>query len=125
MSAERCREERTLKRGHVGAAAFSGTDTSGYRYGKISCVFPSYSLPLFFIGAEFEASPGADGPTAAARGCCFPRCIPTQRCGLRNPPALHSRGEGKLCPRVEIRGCEARPLGRREFGPWENREGTD
>lgn len=74
-------------------------------------MFPSYSLPLFFIGAEFEASPSADGPTAATRGCCFPHFFPTQGCGLRNPPAMRSRGEGKLCPGVEIRGCEARPLG--------------
>lgn len=73
-------------------------------------MFPSYSLPLLFIGAEFGASPGADGP-AAARGCCFPHCLPTQGYGPRNPPAMRSRGEGELCPGVEIRGGGARPLG--------------
>lgn len=76
MSAERCREERTPKRGHVGAAAFSGTDTSGYRYGKSVACSPLIPFPFSLSVQNLRHLPVLTALQRRHGGVAFPVASP-------------------------------------------------
>lgn len=76
MSAERCREERTPKRGHVGAAAFGGTDTSGYRYGKSVACSPLIPFPFSLSVQNLRHLPVLTALQRRHGGVAFPVASP-------------------------------------------------